>query len=109
MIAAEPGSRMRETGGPPDSNLQYDWNSSDFSAARPRGSGVSDFSVSDFRKHKSVPIGQEISIVCQGENQKKHGQIPKRNMLSPVLDAQQLNVRVCVSRASLAPFSGELN
>ena len=53
---------------------------SDFSAAR--GSGVSDFSVSDFRKHKSGPIGQEISIVCQGENQKKHGQIPKRNMLS---------------------------
>ena len=48
---------------------------SDFSAAR--GSGVSDFSVSDFRKHKSGPIGQEISIVCQGENQKKARADPK--------------------------------
>ena len=53
---------------------------------RRKKAGVSDFSVSDFRKHKSVPIGQEISIVCQGENQKKHGQVPKRNMLSPLLD-----------------------
>ena len=43
---------------------------SDFSAAR--GSGMSDFSVSDFRKHKSGPIGQEISIVCHREKTRKN-------------------------------------